>query len=192
MKRICVFCGSSAGVDAAYLAAARAMGATLARRKLGLVYGGARIGLMGAMADSVLAGGGDVVGVIPRALAQKEVAHTGLTDLRIVESMHERKAMMMRLAAGFVAMPGGFGTLDEVCEALTWAQLGLHGKPCGLLNVRGYFDRLLTFLDHATGERFLQPEHRAMLLVSPDPDELLDRFEAYTPPAVEKLIGLKE
>ena len=192
MKRICVFCGSSAGGDAAYLAAARAMGATLARRKLGLVYGGARIGLMGAMADSVLAGGGDVVGVIPRALAQKEVAHTGLTDLRIVESMHERKAMMMRLAAGFVAMPGGFGTLDEVCEALTWAQLGLHGKPCGLLNVRGYFDRLLTFLDHATGERFLQPEHRAMLLVSPDPDELLDRFEAYTPPAVEKLIGLKE
>lgn len=192
MKRICVFCGSSAGGDAAYLAAARAMGATLARRKLGLVYGGARIGLMGAMADSVLAGGGDVVGVIPPALAQKEVAHTGLTDLRIVESMHERKAMMMRLAAGFVAMPGGFGTLDEVCEALTWAQLGLHGKPCGLLNVRGYFDRLLTFLDHATGERFLQPEHRAMLLVSPDPDELLDRFKAYTPPAVEKLIGLKE
>lgn len=191
MKRICVFCGSSSGGDGAYLGAARAMGGAIVRRKLGLVYGGARIGLMGAMADEVLVRGGEVVGVIPRALEEKEVAHRGLTDLRVVESMHERKAVLADLADGFVAMPGGFGTLDEMCEALTWGQLGLHRKPCGLLNVRGYFDRLLAFLDHAAAERFLQPEHRDMLLVSADPDQLLDRFAAYAPPAVEKLIELE-
>ena len=191
MKRICVFCGSSSGGDGAYLDAARAMGNAIVRRKLGLVYGGARIGLMGAMADEVLVRGGEVVGVIPRALVEKEVAHNGLTDLRVVESMHERKAVLAELADGFVAMPGGFGTLDEMCEALTWGQLGLHRKPCGLLNVRGYFDRLLAFLDHAAAERFLQSEHRDMLLVSADPDQLLDRFAAYTPPVVEKLIELE-
>ena len=167
------------------------MGNAIVRRKLGLVYGGARIGLMGAMADEVLARGGEVVGVIPRALVEKEVAHDGLTDLRVVESMHERKAVLAELADGFVAMPGGFGTLDEMCEALTWGQLGLHRKPCGLLNVRGYFDQLLAFLDHAAAERFLQSEHRDMLLVSADPDQLLDRFAAYTPPVVEKLIELE-
>ncbi len=191
MKRICVFCGSSSGGDGAYLDTARTMGNAIVRRKLGLVYGGARIGLMGAMADEVLARGGEVVGVIPRALVEKEAAHNGLTDLRVVESMHERKAVLAELADGFVAMPGGFGTLDELCEALTWGQLGLHRKPCGLLNVRGYFDRLLAFLDHAAAERFLQSEHRDVLLVSADPGQLLDRFAAYTPPVVEKLIELE-
>ena len=191
MRRICVFCGSSAGGGTAYVDAARRMGDALARRGLGLVYGGARIGLMGAVADEVLAKGGQVMGVIPRALAKKEVAHCGLTDLRIVESMHERKAILADLADGFVAMPGGFGTLDEMCEALTGGQLGLHDKPCGLLNVDGYFDRLLAFFDHASGQGFVQPEHRGMVLVSSDADGLLDRFVAYTPPNVEKVIGLE-
>jgi uncharacterized protein (TIGR00730 family) len=173
------------------------MGEALVRRGpgpgpgLGLVYGGARIGLMGAIADRVLELQGEVIGVIPRALAEKEVAHAGLSQLHVVDSMHARKALLTKLSDGFIAMPGGYGTLDELCEALTWGQLGIHDKPVGLLNTAGYFDRLLAFLDHARGEGFLQSEHRTMVQVSADPDDLLDRLAAYTPPGVEKLIGLE-
>ena len=191
MKRICVFCGSSAGSGDVYPVAARRMGHALVRRGLGLVYGGARIGLMGALAAHVLSLDGEVVGVIPSALAEKEVAHPGLTELHVVGSMHERKTLLAALADGFVALPGGFGTLDELFEALTWGQLGIHGKPCGLLNVEKYFDRLLAFLGYAGEQGFLSPEHLGMVLVSADPDELLDRFAVYTPPSVEKLSGLE-
>ncbi len=191
VKRVCVFCGSSAGSEPAYRAAAREMGEALVRRGTGLVYGGARIGLMGAIADRVLELEGEVIGVIPRALAEKEVAHAGLSQLHVVDSMHQRKALLTERSDGFVAMPGGYGTLDELCEALTWGQFGIHGKPIGLLNTAGYFDRLLAFLDHARGEGFLQSEHRTMVQVSADPDDLLDRLAASTPPGVEKLIGLE-
>lgn len=188
MKRICVFTGSSAGSRAEYLAAARAMGDALVRRQIGLVYGGARIGLMGALADAVLAARGHVTGVIPKALVAREVAHAGLTDLRIVASMHERKALMADLADGFIALPGGWGTMEEFFEVLTWGQLGLHRKPCGLLNVDGFFDGLLSFIDHSIDEGFVRREHRPMVLVSESPDALLDLFGHYAPPDVEKLI----
>ena len=188
MKRICVFTGSSTGSRAEYLAAARAMGDALVRRQIGLVYGGARIGLMGALADAVLAARGHVTGVIPKALVAREVAHAGLTDLRIVASMHERKALMTDLADGFIALPGGWGTMEEFFEVLTWGQLGLHRKPCGLLNVGGFFDGLLSFIDHSIDEGFVRREHRPMVLVSESPDALLDRFGHYAPPDVEKLI----
>ena len=188
MKRICVFTGSSTGSRAEYLAAARAMGDALVRRQIGLVYGGARIGLMGALADAVLAARGHVTGVIPKALVAREVAHAGLTDLRIVASMHERKALMADLADGFIALPGGWGTMEEFFEVLTWGQLGLHRKPCGLLNVGGFFDGLLSFIDHSIDEGFVRREHRPMVLVSESPDALLDRFGHYAPPDVEKLI----
>jgi len=188
MKRICVFTGSSTGSRAEYLAAARTMGDALVRRQIGLVYGGARIGLMGALADAVLAARGHVTGVIPKALVAREVAHAGLTDLRIVASMHERKALMADLADGFIALPGGWGTMEEFFEVLTWGQLGLHRKPCGLLNVGGFFDGLLSFIDHSIDEGFVRREHRPMVLVSESPDALLDRFGHYAPPDVEKLI----
>ncbi|MDP6372642.1 MAG: TIGR00730 family Rossman fold protein [Vicinamibacterales bacterium] len=191
VKNVCVFCGSSAGSDPAFRAAACEMGEALVRRGIGLVYGGARIGMMGAIADRVLELEGEVIGVIPRALAEKEVAHAGLSELHIVGSMHERKALLTDRSDAFIAMPGGYGTLDELCEALTWGQLGIHAKPVGLLSTAGYFDRLLAFLDHARSEGFLQPEHRAMVTVSADPDELLNGLSAYTPPGVEKLIGLE-
>lgn len=185
MKRVTVFCGSSSGSEV-YVAAAEALGSALVRRGLGLVYGGGGIGLMGALADRVLAEGGEVIGVIPRALAIKEVAHGGLEDLRVVPSMHERKALMVQLADGFIALPGGLGTLEELAEVLTWAQLGIHRKPCGLLDVDGFFSGLVGFLDHAVGERFLKPEHRALLSVASDPDALLERFAAHEPPDVPK------
>ena len=188
MKRICVFCGSSPGANATYTVLAERLGALLARRGLGLVYGGGNVGLMGILANAVLANGGDVVGVIPQALFDIEVGHTGLPDLRIVGSMHERKALMADLADGFIALPGGIGTLEEFCEVLTWAQLGLHRKPCGLLNAENYFAHLITFLDHAVAERFFRPEHRAMVLVEDDPEVLIGRFEAYRPPQLEKWI----
>jgi len=164
------------------------MGDALVRRQIGLVYGGARIGLMGALADAVLAARGHVTGVIPKALVAREVAHAGLTDLRIVASMHERKALMADLADGFIALPGGWGTMEEFFEVLTWGQLGLHRKPCGLLNVGGFFDGLLSFIDHSIDEGFVRREHRPMVLVSESPDALLDRFGHYAPPDVEKLI----
>jgi uncharacterized protein (TIGR00730 family) len=186
LKRICVFAGSSAGVRPAYRTAAQAMGRALATRGINLVYGGGRVGLMGMLADAVLASGGHVTGVIPHALAAREVAHLGLTDLRVVGSMHERKALMADLADGFIALPGGWGTLDELFEILTWGQLGLHQKPCGLLNADGYFDRLLSFVDHSIAEGFVRREYRRMIAVSESPDELLAILASYEPPAVEK------
>lgn len=186
MTRVCLFAGSSSGTRAEYRTAAAELGQLLAAREIGLVYGGARVGLMGTVADAVLAGGGQVTGVIPRAMVEKEVAHTGLTDLRVVTSMHERKALMAELSDGFIAMPGGWGTLDEFFEILTWAQLGLHQKPCGLLNVQGYFERLLSFLEYSTTEGFVRREFRAMISVADSPATLVDLLQAHTPPVVEK------
>jgi uncharacterized protein (TIGR00730 family) len=190
MKRICLFAGSSAGVRPEYRAAATELGRVLASRELELVYGGARVGLMGAVADAVLADGGRVTGVIPRSLVEREVAHTGLTDLRVVTSMHQRKALMADLSDAFVALPGGWGTLDEMFEILTWAQLGLHRKPCGLLNVQGYFERLLSFLDHTMEQGFVRREYAALLAVSEHPTTLLDSLATQVPPAVEKWIDM--
>jgi uncharacterized protein (TIGR00730 family) len=190
MKRVCVFAGSSAGARPEYLAAAAGLGTLMAARDIELVYGGARVGLMGAIADAVLAGDGSVIGVIPRALVEKEVAHDGLTDLRIVTSMHERKALMADLSDAFIALPGGWGTLDEMFEILTWAQLGLHRKPCGLLNVLGYFDRLLSFLDYTMEQGFVRREYSSLLAVSDGPATLLDTLQSQTPPVVEKWIDL--
>ena len=188
MKRVCVFAGSSAGSRDEYQDAARALGRTLAERGIGLVYGGARVGLMGIIADATLTAGGQAIGVIPAALVAREIAHEGLTELRIVSSMHERKALMADLSDAFIAVPGGWGTLEEFFEVLTWAQLGLHQKPCGLLNVLGYFDGLLSFLEHAVGERFLRREYASMIAVAASPAALLDRLGSYAPPAVEKWI----
>jgi hypothetical protein len=181
IKRICVFCGSNAGRGRKHQAAAAKLGHCLAERGVGLVYGGGKVGLMGTIADAVLERGGEVIGVIPQDLVNKELAHTGLADLRVVTSMHERKALMERFADGFIALPGGFGTLDELCEILTWAQLGLHRKPCGILNVDGYFDLFLEFADHAVEQGFIQPKHRALVLESDDPNALLDAFQNYKP-----------
>lgn len=175
MKRVCVYCGSSRRANSVYAEAARRVGVLLAERRIGLVYGGAASGLMGAVADAVLAGGGDVIGVIPHSFSP-EVAHQGLADLRVVKSMHERKALMAELADAFLALPGAYGTLDEFCEILAWAQLRLHDKPCGLLNVEGYFDPFLTFLDRAVAENFLRPQHRALVIEETDPERLLDRL----------------
>ena len=190
MTRLCVFAGSSSGSRPEYRTAAESLGRELAARNIGLVYGGARVGLMGAVADAVLAAAGKVTGVIPGALAEKEVAHTGLTDLRVVSSMHERKALMSELADGFVALPGGWGTLDELFEILTWAQLGIHRKPCGLLNVSGYFDGLLSFLEHSYAEGFVRREYQSMITVADSPGGLLDKLAAYRPPLVEKWIDV--
>ncbi len=183
LRRICVFCGSSPGTGPAFGDAAAHLGRTLATAGIGLVYGGASVGLMGRLADSTLAAGGEVIGVIPRAMVELEVAHHGLSDLRVVASMHERKALMADLADAFIALPGGLGTLDELFEILTWAQLGLHEKPIGLLDAGAYFAPLLAFLDGAVEARFIAPPHRAMLLVAGDPDALLAAFRAYRPPA---------
>jgi uncharacterized protein (TIGR00730 family) len=188
MKRVCVFCGSSQGARPEYREAAEELVHALARRGLGVVFGGGGIGLMNVLADAAIGLGIEVVGVIPEALVAKELAHRGLSDMRVVHSMHERKALMAELADAFVALPGGFGTLEEFCEMLTWAQLGLHRKPCGLLNVAGYFDPLLAFFDHALAERFLRPEHRAMVLVDAESNRLLDRLAAFQPPDLDKWI----
>lgn len=187
-----MFCGSSPGSRPVYGETAARLGRLLAERGLGLVYGGGSVGLMGIAADAALAAGGEVVGVIPHALVLREVGHTGLTDLRVVGTMHERKALMAELSDGFLALPGGIGTLEEWFEAWTWGQLGLHGKPFGMLNVAGYFDPLLAMLDHMVGERFLRDTHRAMVLVDDDPERLLDRMAAYTPPRVEKWIDRQD
>jgi uncharacterized protein (TIGR00730 family) len=180
---VCVFCGSSAGARPAYADAARRIGTTLARHGLGLVYGGGRIGLMGVVADAALAAGGRVIGVIPEPLATKELAHTGLTELRVVRTMHERKALMAELSAGFLALPGGVGTFEEFFEIVTWAVLGLHRKPVGLLNVEGYYDPLRALLDHAVAERFVRPEHRALVVVSDQPEALAADLLTVTPPS---------
>ncbi len=188
MNRLCVFCGSSPGVDPAYRSAAEHLGRTLARRGIGIVYGGGSVGLMGALADAALAAGGEVVGVIPRALQLREVGHAGLSELHVVASMHERKARMAELAGAFVALPGGMGTLEELAEILTWAQLGLHEKPCGLLDVGGYWRPLVAFFDHAVAEGFVRPEDRRLVLVAGGVDELLDAFASYRPPRVRRWI----
>lgn len=178
MKRICVFCGASRGGPGHYAEAARDLGTLLAARGLGLVYGGGDIGLMGVVADAALGAGGEVTGVIPQQLMDREVGHKGLTEMHVVESMNDRKLLMAELSDGFIAMPGGLGTLDELFEMLTWSQLKLHHKPCGLLNHRGYFDTMLAFLDHGEREGFIKAKHRAMLLVESGAEALLDRMMA--------------
>lgn len=188
MKRVCVFCGSSSGSNPVYLEAARKVGHTLARRGLGLVYGGGSVGLMGAIANAALAAGGEVVGVIPKALQLRELAHGNLTTLHVVGSMHERKAKMAELSHAFLALPGGMGTLEELAEILTWAQLGLHARPCGLLDVAGYYRPLIAFLDHAVAEGFVRTEHRSLVIVGDDPDALLDAFAQWRAPQVERWI----
>jgi uncharacterized protein (TIGR00730 family) len=185
---LCVFCGSNHGARPEYVAAATELGALLAEREITLVYGGGRVGLMGVVADAVLTRGGDVVGVIPHALDTKELAHDGLTEMHVVDTMHERKALMADLADGFIALPGGFGTFDEAIEITTWAQLGIHHKPVGLLNVAGYFDKLIALLDHAVKEQFIKPQHRDLILVEPDQERLLELMRTYESPVVEKWI----
>ncbi len=192
MKHVCVYCGSSPGRRPDYGAAARALGSEIARRGLGMVYGGASVGVMGVVANAVLEHGGEVIGVIPESLATKELAHPGLSELVVVASMHERKARMAELSDGFVALPGGWGTLEELFEVLTWAQLGIHEKPCGLLNVAGYFDHLFRFLENAIEEHFVRDAYRGMLLMDDDPATLLDRFADYRAPRVRKWIKAEE
>jgi uncharacterized protein (TIGR00730 family) len=189
MKRICVFCGSSPGSRPEYRAAAEEMGAGLVRRNLGLVYGGGNVGLMGIIADAVLRAGGEATGVIPENLMAREVGHKGLTRLHVVHSMHERKALMADLSDAFVALPGGFGTLEEFCEVITWTQLGLHAKPCGILNVLGYYSPLLAMFDHAVTEGFLKPENRALVLARESPPDLLNALEGWRPVRVEKWLS---
>lgn len=191
MKRICLFAASNPGVRPSYAVAAAAFGRLLAARGIGLVYGGAGIGLMGAAANAALAAGGEVIGVIPQSLVDREIAHAGLTSLRVVGSMHERKALMSELSDGFAVLPGGLGTLEELFEVLTWSQLGFHAKPCGLLNIEGYYDGLLAFLDHTVTEGLLPAGNREMLLVAGDGEELLEKFAAYRPKRVEKWLERK-
>ncbi len=186
MKRICVFCGSSPGTRPEYIQAARQLGQLLARREIGLIFGGGAVGMMGQLAKTVLEQGGEVIGVIPRDLVERRVAYTDLPDLRVVETMHERKALMAELADGFIALPGGFGTIEEFFEVITWSQLGIHKKPAGLLNVLGFFDALSAFLDHAAVQGFILPPHRSMVLVDPQPEALLEKLEKWTPPTADK------
>ncbi|MCK9211174.1 MAG: TIGR00730 family Rossman fold protein [Ignavibacteriaceae bacterium] len=186
MKRLCVFCGSSFGANPAYVKAANDLGTAIAKRGIGLVYGGARVGLMGEIASSVIKAKGEVIGVIPKDLLEKEVAYTDLSDLRVVGSMHERKFLMAELSDGFIALPGGLGTLEEIFEIITWAQLNFHNKPCGLLNIHGYYNDLIKFLDHTVEEKFIEPEHRAMIVIDDDPESLLEKFLIYEPPKVDK------
>lgn len=190
--RLCVFCGSSSGSKAIYLEMATRLGKALADAGIGLVYGGASVGLMGAVADAALANGGEVIGIIPQALQEKEIAHKGLTDLRVVGSMHERKALMAELSDGFIAMPGGIGTLEELFEVWTWAQLGYHTKPCALLNVDGFYDGLATFLDSLVEQAFVKPNHREMLIVEEQVKSLLAAISNYEAPVVTKWVKTSE
>jgi uncharacterized protein (TIGR00730 family) len=192
MKTICVYCGSSPGLLPEYRESARRLGYELAGRGLGLVYGGASVGVMGAVADAVLERGGKVTGVIPRSLATRELSHTGLDELFVVASMHERKAKMAELSDGFIALPGGWGTIEEIFEMLTWGQLGFHEKPCGLLNVASYYDSLFAFLESAIEQRFVKEEYRPMMIMDDSPGALLDRFSVYRAPRVKKWIGPEE
>ena len=188
MKSVCVFCGSNPGQDPVYAAGARAMGAEIAKRGLTLVYGGGAVGLMGIVANAALDAGGEVHGVIPKALRDKEIGHIGLTRLEVVDTMHTRKARMAELSAGFIAMPGGIGTFEELFEIWTWGQLGIHAKPLALLNVAGFYDPLAVFLDRTVEEGFLKPNHRAMVMTDTEPATLLDRMESYVPAATHKWI----
>jgi uncharacterized protein (TIGR00730 family) len=192
VKSVLVFCGSSPGGSPEYAQSASELGQLLAARGLQTVYGGARVGLMGALADSALAAGGTVIGVIPTRLVEHEIAHAGLTKLHVVETMHERKALMAELSDAFVALPGGIGTLEEIFEVWTWGQLGSHSKPCAFLNTQGFYNRLLDFLDHVVDEAFLKPVHRGMILVDEKPDALLDAVRRYQPPSATKWIGRDE
>jgi uncharacterized protein (TIGR00730 family) len=192
MRRICVYAGSNPGSHPAYADGARALATLLAERGIALVYGGGKVGLMGVLADTALDAGGEVIGVMPQALIDREIGHPRLTELRVVGSMHERKALMAELSDAFVAVPGGIGTLEELIEVYTWSQLGIHQKACGLLNLRGYYDHLAAFLDHAVSEAFLRPQHRAVLSVADEPAELLDRLAAYEAPTVRKWLELDQ
>jgi uncharacterized protein (TIGR00730 family) len=191
-KRICVFCGSSSGARPSYAEAAASLARHLAANRIAIVYGGARVGLMGTLADAALDAGGEVIGVIPRSLVEKEVSHPGLSDLQVVGSMHERKARMAELSDAFIALPGGFGTFEELCEVLTWTQLGLHRKPCGILNIDGYYDPLLALFDHAVTERFLKPAHRRIVISDSRPESLVSRLLEFQVPAIDKWIDLKQ
>ncbi|MCP3689941.1 MAG: TIGR00730 family Rossman fold protein [Gammaproteobacteria bacterium] len=192
MKYICVYCGSSPGRSPEYIEYAIALAKELVTRDIGLVYGGASVGIMGEIANTVLDGGGEVIGVIPQSLVDKEISHKGLTELKVVSTMHERKAIMAEISDGFIALPGGLGTIEELFEVLTWSQLGFHKKPCALLNIKQYYDSLSLFLDHAVEQQFIKPVHREMLLVEDDPARLLHAMEEYIPPAVDKWIGRDE
>jgi uncharacterized protein (TIGR00730 family) len=191
-KRICVFCGSSPGARPCYAAAATSLARHLAANKIGMVYGGGKVGLMGALADAALEAGGDIIGVIPQSLVDKELSHPRLSDLRVVGSMHERKALMAELSDAFIALPGGYGTFEEFCEVLTWTQLGLHRKPCGILNVEGYYDPLLALFDHALAEQFVKPVHREMVLSGNNPAWLVSSLLEYKLSWVDKWIDRKQ
>lgn len=188
MKRICVYCGSSQGNNPAFVSAAAEFGRLLSSRQIGLVYGGSQRGLMGAVSAAVKASGGEVIGVIPRGLCRKEVVDENLTELHVVDTMHERKAMMEQLSDGFVALPGGFGTFEEILEIITWAQLGLHHKPCAFLNVDGYYDSIVALFDGAVSSELIQPVYRHMVLFGHQPESLLERMFAYEPPKVEQVL----
>jgi len=192
LKRICVFCGSSVGSRPQYAAAARELGRMLAERGLGVVFGGGKVGLMGVLADAALAAGGEAIGVIPEALVAREIGHSGLTKLHVVRSMHERKTLMADLADAFIALPGGYGTFEEFFEAVTWTHLGIHQKPCGLLNVDGYYDALLALLSRAVADGFIREANRALVLDTPDVPTLLQKLEAFRPAAAELGIGKAE
>ena len=192
INSLCVYCGSSPGRSGLYASSAISLAEALVSRNITLVYGGAGIGIMGILADNVLKLGGQAIGVIPKALAHKEVAHQNLTELHITQSMHERKMLMAELADGFIAMPGGLGTLEELFEIWTWAQLGFHSKPCGLLNVEGYYDGLIQFLDHALAEQFVKKHQHDLLMVEKSPDSLLERFAHYRPPVAKHWVGKHE
>ena len=189
MKNVCVFCGSSEGMCPVYAEAAKTLGATIAERGMRLVYGGGKVGLMRVVADAALAKGGEVIGVIPKALLEKEIGHEGLTELHVVGSMHERKMLMSDLSEGFVALPGGYGTLEEFLEVLSWAQLSLHEKPCALLNVGGFFEPLLTLFERAVEKGFVHPDHRSLVLADEEPAAILEAMERYSPPKTKKWIS---
>lgn len=188
LKSIAVFCGSSPGESPVYADAARQLAESLVRRDLGLIYGGASKGIMGVVADRVLQLGGTAIGIIPKSLQEKEIAHDGLTELHVVDTMHDRKLLISQMSGAFIALPGGAGTLEEIIEAYTWAQLEIHNKPCGLLNTAGYYDQLIKWFDHATTEGFLRPGHRSMLQVESDADQLIERFYDYEAPVVRKWV----
>jgi len=192
MKRICVFIGSDMGKRTDYVRCTKQLAAEIVGRDLELVYGAAKVGLMGVLADAVLESGGRVIGVIPEGLTQKEIVHNGLTELRVVSSMHERKAQIAALSSGFISLPGGIGTLEETCEILTWAQLGIHKKPCGLLNVSGYYNHLIAHLDNMVEQGFFSPVHRSLLIVKDDPKQLFDSLMSYQPPDFKRWMELTQ
>ncbi len=192
MQRVCVFCGSSSGTKQEYAVGARELGLVLAKQNIELVYGGGHVGLMGIIADAALSAGAKAIGVIPRCLADKEIAHQGLTELKIVQTMHERKAMMSELSDGFIAMPGGFGTLEELFEVITWAQLGIHKKPFGLFNIAGYYDKLIEFLDFQVEQGFVPQRHREMIIVSDEAEQLVELLSGFQPVAQEKWMSTRQ